>query len=164
MSDVSETKTPQPAQPFPGAQSVPAAQQFQGPQTLEPFLGPQAAQPGHSLQPVPPLSATRTGQVPLQPSHAQPVQPARPVPPQPVPPAQPRPIPQGSRALPMHTLQYRFDGPQDAPVLVIGPSARYHLAQVVATVQGRPADPGRGHSARSEPHSAGESAQSVRPV
>ncbi len=116
---MSETNTPQPAQPFPGAQSVPAAQQFQGPQTLEPFLGPQAAQPGHTLQPVPPLSATQTGQVPLQPSHAQPVQP---VPPQPAPAAQPRPIPQGSRALPMHTLQYRFDGPQDAPVLVIGPS------------------------------------------
>ncbi|SFT06589.1 3-oxoadipate enol-lactonase / 4-carboxymuconolactone decarboxylase [Streptomyces sp. ok210] len=119
---MSETKTPQPAQPFPGAQSVPAAQQFQGPQTLEPFPGPQAAQPAHTLQPVPPLSAAQTGQVPPQPSHAQPVQPAQPVPPQPAPSAQPRPIPQGSRALPMHTLQYRFDGPQDAPVLVIGPS------------------------------------------
>ncbi|WP_328625658.1 hypothetical protein OHA88_13165 [Streptomyces sp. NBC_00353] len=122
MSDVSETKTPQPAQPLPGAQSAPAAQQFQGPQTLQPFPGPQAAQPGHTLQPVPPLSATQTGQVPLQPSHAQPVQPAQPVPPQPAPSVQPRPIPPGSRALPMHTLQYRFDGPQDAPVLVIGPS------------------------------------------
>ncbi|MEU8981196.1 hypothetical protein [Streptomyces sp. NPDC048309] len=32
-------------------------------------------------------------------------------------------------------LQYRFDGPEDAPVLILGPP-RHHLAHVVEAVPG----------------------------
>ncbi|WP_141720939.1 hypothetical protein [Streptomyces sp. Ncost-T10-10d] len=64
---------------------------------------PQTAQQG---QPVPAAP---------QPGHQErPVEPAAPVPPVRIPPT--------AQALPVHTLQYRFDGPGDAPVLVIGPS------------------------------------------
>ncbi|MFD9224709.1 universal stress protein [Streptomyces sp. NPDC060064] len=39
-----------------------------------------------------------------------------------------------------------------------------NTAQVIATVQGRPADPGRELDATSGPHGPGKSTQSVRPV
>ncbi|WP_405683397.1 hypothetical protein [Streptomyces sp. NBC_00057] len=71
--------------------------------TPQPISVPQAAPQG---QPVPAAP---------QPTHqGQPVEPAAPVPPVRIPPA--------AQALPVRTLQYRFDGPQDAPVLVIGAS------------------------------------------
>ncbi len=43
----------------------------------------------------------------------------------------------GVSETPPNTLQYRFDGPEEAPVLILGPSLGHHLAQVVETVQVR---------------------------
>ncbi|MFG2627318.1 hypothetical protein [Streptomyces sp. NPDC048473] len=77
--------------------------------TPQPVPAPQAARAPQTAQQGQPVPAAP------QPAHqGQPDGPAAPVPPVRIPPA--------AQALPMHTLQYRFDGPEGAPVLVIGPS------------------------------------------
>ncbi|WP_455681199.1 bifunctional 3-oxoadipate enol-lactonase/4-carboxymuconolactone decarboxylase PcaDC [Streptomyces globisporus] len=141
MSEVSET-TPQPVQaphpggpaPHPGAphQAVPAL--HQGPDAV-----PAPGAPGSFPAPYPPLGGGAPGFPEAAQPDRTPLAPQGPFAPQPPhiasapqateadrpgPGPQTPPAPQGAQppAAAPRTLQYRFDGPEDAPVLVIGPS------------------------------------------
>ncbi|MGW9299495.1 bifunctional 3-oxoadipate enol-lactonase/4-carboxymuconolactone decarboxylase PcaDC [Streptomyces cyaneofuscatus] len=94
-----QSVVPRPHQVTPTPQQIPAApeQPAPGPQFAQPAPGPQFAQP-QDPAPHPPAADHAAATPQPQPSTPQPAAEA------------PR------------TLQYRFDGPEDAPVLVIGPS------------------------------------------
>lgn len=98
-----------PPQPAPSAQVAPTAPAPGTRQPQQDLRYTQPVQPQQAVQPAPPV-ARQPHAVPgvVPGDHAAPGPHSTP-PPQPVP--QDRPL-----------LQYRFDGPEDAPVLVIGPS------------------------------------------
>ncbi|MFE9724039.1 alpha/beta fold hydrolase [Streptomyces sp. NPDC005794] len=116
-------QSPQAATPPPRQASAPHSQPAPGPQYTQPqeYAQPQAAQP-YSQAPGPqqvPQHAPGPQHAPQQPHGADGAQPGGPAAQGP----QHGPGPQAARqAQPGRVLQYRFDGPEDAPVLVIGPS------------------------------------------
>ncbi|MFD3651244.1 alpha/beta fold hydrolase [Streptomyces cyaneofuscatus] len=135
MSEVSETTPQPPHAPHLGGSAPHPGPLHPGPPLLAtPVPGPPAPQltgPGFP-QPVAPPATPVQQPVPVphppaadHPTAPQP-QPPAPQPPAPQPPAPQPPTPQTAAPQPAteapRTLQYRFDGPEDAPVLVIGPS------------------------------------------
>ena len=111
--DQPQVQVPQPAPAPPHSQQLPGPQHPQ-PQAPQPAAGPQHAQPQVSQPAARPQHAQPQAPQPQGPGGAQPAGPAAQAP-------QPAPGPQAAQG-PGRLLQYRFDGPEDAPVLVIGPS------------------------------------------
>ncbi|MYX17519.1 alpha/beta fold hydrolase [Streptomyces sp. SID8374] len=110
---------PQPSGPGSPQQAGPGFPQPTGP-GFPPPSGPGASQPTGPGAPQPPTPPQAT---PVQAPQATPVQQTAPTPHTPGPTLTPQApqAPQPAADAP-GTLQYRFDGPEDAPVLVIGPS------------------------------------------
>ncbi|MFJ4841331.1 alpha/beta fold hydrolase [Streptomyces sp. NPDC088746] len=123
-----QPQVPQPAPAQPHSQQPPGPQHAQpqapqaapGPQHTQPqapqaALGPQHAQPQvPQAAPAQPYAQPQVPQQPQGPGGAQQAGPAAQTP-------RPASGPQAAPG-PGRLLQYRFDGPEDAPVLVIGPS------------------------------------------